>query len=224
MHAAASREPIWRSDFRHSGPPPLLSRPSTATLHECCRATPRASPVRRTSTPCGGCRKRWPASWYGPPMCCARLRRLLAKDSGGLRQPLCQPVSRQGRRARVFSGTCPQPLGAGQCVQCKATAVHRLDAAHPARAGVRLGAVHRQGHRAGSWRSTTCPRRQSPPASGLAWYRIQPATFDAPPGRSLGCTRPSLTGTLSKSKGLMPSMQATLMPYWSGEERRWWKV
>lgn len=165
-----------------------------------------------------------PQAGMGHPCAALRLRRLLAGDSGGLRQPLRQPVSRQGRRARVFSGTCPQPLGAGQCVQCKATAVHRLDAAHPARAGVRSGAVHRQGHLAGSWRSTTRPRRQSPPASGLAWYRIQPATFDAPPGRSLGCTRPSLTGTLSKSKGLMPSMQATLMPYWSGEERRWWKV
>ena len=135
--------------------------------------------------------------------------------------PACVPARRNSSRS---FWRMPAPLGAGRCVQCKATAVHRLDAAHPARAGVRLGAVHRQGHRAGSWCSTTCPRRQSPPASGLAWYRIQPATFDAPPGRSLGCTRPSLTGTFSKSKGLIPSMQATLMPYWSGEERRWWRV
>src|SRR5690606_28778360 len=48
---------------------------------------------------------------------------------------------------------------------------------------------------------------------------------DAQPGaRSEGWLMPSLVGTSPRSKGLMPSRQATLSPYSLGSERRWWWV
>ena len=49
-----------------------------------------------------------------------------------------------------------------------------------------------------------------------------PTTPLDPP--SEGWEMPSETGTSGKSKGLTPSRQATLMPYWDGFERRWWWV
>src|SRR5471032_1706508 len=59
------------------------------------------------------------------------------------------------------------------------------------------------------------------PYSALGINLRCPAIADRLPApASLGWARPSLTGTSAKSKGLMPSRQATLTPYCCGFERR----
>ena len=145
----------------------------------------------------------------------AAIRVAVVEDDAACRQSLVQAL--QAAPDMQLAWQCAARaggLGPAAAGRHRVHAVAAVGAQPTGRAGsVGLRPVRRAG-------TELTAQRQLPLASGLASYLSQPASTEPPPTRSFGCVLPSLTGTSAKSKGLMPSMHATLTPYSSGDERR----